>query len=202
MYSVEQTASAQGLAEGDTITVVCTGDVGKPPAKHVFEKYLDGKIVPLQYTVTSTLITDMSENCTYYRTSNLTFKVTAKDNNAVIRCVVNSSMSEPDMCVDTEPIQVYYYDAQSTTFRNTVGPLSKAENTGKYLSNDPQMKFRSLLMTNPNDRSADYVNTTQQQNPSLYEGVGQDLDVHNYEQLSRMGHLTIIPTTLITKEVK
>ncbi|CAG2199641.1 unnamed protein product [Mytilus edulis] len=50
----------------------------------------------------------MSENCSHYRTSNLTFTVTAKDNNAVIRCVVKSSMAEPDMYVETEPLEVYY----------------------------------------------------------------------------------------------
>ncbi|CAG2256933.1 unnamed protein product [Mytilus edulis] len=107
MYSVEQRTSAQDIAKGDNIKVVCTGYVGKPAAKHVFEMYLNGKIVPMQYTVTSTSISDMSENCSYYRTSNITFQMTAKDNNAVIRCIVNSSIEEPDLYVDTEPIQVY-----------------------------------------------------------------------------------------------
>lgn len=42
-----------------------------------------------------------------------------------------------------------------------------------------------LLLRNRNERSLDYVNTTQQQIPSLYEGVDNRLDVHNYEQLAR-----------------
>lgn len=106
-YSVEQTTSAQGIAEGDNITIVCTGDVGNPPAKHVFEKYLDGKILPLQDTVDTTSIMVMPENCSFYRTSNLTFKVTADENNAVIRCAVISSTAEPDIYVETKPIEVY-----------------------------------------------------------------------------------------------
>lgn len=105
-YSVEQTLTAQGIAEGDYITVVCNGDFGKPPAKHVFEKCLNGKIVPIQHTVITTSKSDISENCSYYRTSNLTFKVTATDNNAVIRCVVNSSMAQY-VYVETAPIEVY-----------------------------------------------------------------------------------------------
>lgn len=48
--------------------------------------------------------------------------------------------------------------------------------------------FRCFLIKKRNDRAMDYVNTTQQQDPSLYEGVGQALDVHNYEQLSRREH--------------
>ncbi|CAC5382735.1 unnamed protein product [Mytilus coruscus] len=106
-YSVEQTTTAQRISEGDNISVVCTGDVGKPPAAHVFQKYLNGHILPMQDTVTSTSISEMSENCSYYRSSNLTFAVTAKDNKAVIRCFVNSSMAEPDMFVETTPIGVY-----------------------------------------------------------------------------------------------
>ncbi|CAG2201837.1 unnamed protein product [Mytilus edulis] len=52
-----------------------------------------------------------------------------------------------------------------------------------------------LLVRNRNDRSLDYVNTTQQQVPSLYEGVDNRLDVHNYEQLARRRKIcTIIQT--------
>ncbi|CAC5408248.1 ALCAM [Mytilus coruscus] len=205
-YSVEQTTTAQGIAEGDNITVVCTGDVGKPPAEHIFQKYLGGHILSMTYSATKTSVLEISENCSYYRTSNLTFQVTAKDNNAVIRCVVNSSMAQSDMLyVETAPIEVYYNEAQSTTFRNTVSSLSKVENTavivvgtvcgsiilvlGIVFGVIKNKTFRCLLMRNRNDRSADYVNTTQQQNPSLYEEVGHTLDVHNYEQLSRIEHL-------------
>ncbi|CAC5420456.1 unnamed protein product [Mytilus coruscus] len=96
-YSIQQTTTALGIAEGDNITVVCTGNVGKPPVEHVFQKYLNGKIVPMKDTVRTTSIPDRPENCSYYRTSNLTFQVMADDNNAVIRCVVNSSMAELDI---------------------------------------------------------------------------------------------------------
>ncbi|CAC5360257.1 ALCAM [Mytilus coruscus] len=106
-YSTQQTTTAQRIVEGDNITVVCRGYVGKPPATHDFKKYLNGKMVPKQCTVTTTSTSEMPENCSYYRTSNFTFQVTAQDNKAVIRCVVNSSMEEPDMYVETEPIEVY-----------------------------------------------------------------------------------------------
>ncbi|CAC5379342.1 unnamed protein product [Mytilus coruscus] len=107
-YSIQQTTTAQGIAEGDNITVVCKGDVGKPPAQHVFQKYHNGHILSMNFTATETSISKISENCSYYRTSNFTFQVAAGDNNAVIRCGVNSSMTEPVMYEETAPIEVYY----------------------------------------------------------------------------------------------
>ncbi|CAC5420444.1 unnamed protein product [Mytilus coruscus] len=128
-YSIQQTTTEQGIAEGNNITVVCTGDVGNPPVEHVFQKYINGKIVPMKDTVTSTSIPDMPENCSYYRTSNLTFQLTAKDNNAVIRCVVNSSMVELDMYVETAPIKVY--SDISTTQSSSTGSSSGADDKKK-----------------------------------------------------------------------
>ncbi|VDI11395.1 Hypothetical predicted protein [Mytilus galloprovincialis] len=302
------TTTTQDIAEGDNITVVCTGDVGKPPVEHVFQKHLNGQIVAMQDTVTTTSISEMSENCSYYRTSNIVFKVTAFDNNAVIRCVVHSSMADPDMYIDTEPLEVYYEVSEptitkypnkpfyvvgentsilltcksdgnpqpyykwykendnllistneswiitdmnvtnsgiytcnvsntfngdthsnakhvqvnimnkdiapSTTFRTSVSnktsviKQSNNENTAVIVVGtvcgliilvicvilfgvlrNKNKTFRCLLRRNHPDRSVDYVNTIHQQDPSLYEGVGQASDEHNYEPLSRMEHV-------------
>ncbi|XP_076075729.1 uncharacterized protein LOC143046454 [Mytilus galloprovincialis] len=106
-YYIPKSTTPQGIAEGDNITVVCTGDVGNPQGEHFFQKYRNGKIVHMHEKVNATLNSEMYENCSFYRTSILTFKVTAADNNVVIRCVVNSSMAEPDMYVETEPIEVF-----------------------------------------------------------------------------------------------
>ncbi|CAC5399303.1 unnamed protein product [Mytilus coruscus] len=107
-YSIQQTTTEQVIVEGDNITVVCTGDVGNPPAEHFFQKNCYGHTAPVNYTASATSKIEISDNCSYYRTSNLTFQVKAEDNNAVIRCVVNSSLAEPDMYVEMAPIEVYY----------------------------------------------------------------------------------------------
>ncbi|VDI18751.1 Hypothetical predicted protein, partial [Mytilus galloprovincialis] len=104
--TTQQTTTEQRIVEGDNISIICSGDVGKPAAEYVFDKYLEGHLIPIQDAYISTSISELSENCSYYRTSNLTFKVKTEDNNAVIRCVVNSSMAELDMFVETEPIEV------------------------------------------------------------------------------------------------
>lgn len=107
-FSTQQTTIEKVLAEGDYITVVCSGDVGKPPAEHVFQKYRDGHKIPLNYTVNKTSIVEDSENCSNYRTSDLTFEVTAEDNHAIIQCGVNSPMAGSNMLyVETAPIKVY-----------------------------------------------------------------------------------------------
>ncbi|CAC5406270.1 IGSF11 [Mytilus coruscus] len=104
----EQSIPTKGIAAGDNITVVCRGDVGKPPAEHVFEKYRGGHILYMQYTATETSISKISENCSYYRTSNFTFQVTALDNNTVIRCAVDSQVAHYELLyLETSPVEVY-----------------------------------------------------------------------------------------------
>ncbi|CAC5408243.1 ALCAM [Mytilus coruscus] len=106
-FYTDQKTTIQGIAEGDNITVVCKGDVGKPPAQHVFQKYHNGHILSITYTATETSISQISENCSYYRTSNLTFQVTAQDSNAVIRCAVDSPVAQYDnLYLETAPIKV------------------------------------------------------------------------------------------------
>ncbi|XP_071131767.1 myb-like protein X [Mytilus edulis] len=111
-YSTEQTTTAEGIMEGDNISVACTGYVGRPPAKHVFQKYRSGNNVFMTYTATETSISETLENCSAYRKSNLIFLAMAEDNKAVIRCIVNSSMVKYDLLyADTAPLEVYYKSA-------------------------------------------------------------------------------------------
>lgn len=108
-YSIQQTTTAQNIAEGDNITVVCMGDVGNPPAEYFFQKYRSDHTLFMNYTATASNISEIAENCSSYRISSFTFQVTAKDNNASIRCVVNSSMPEFDeLYKETAPIEVNY----------------------------------------------------------------------------------------------
>lgn len=106
-FPTQQTMTASNIAESDNITFVCAGNVGNPPTKHVFLKYLDKHKSLVNYTATETSISEISENCSYYLTSNLTYQVTAEDNKAVMRCVVDSPIAELDMYIQTEPIDVY-----------------------------------------------------------------------------------------------
>lgn len=99
--------SAFVITDGDSVPFVCTGDVGKPHGKFIFQKYRRGHILPITYSSTSTSIREISDNCSYHRTSNITLQVTADDNKAVIRCAVVSPLTERSMYVESEPLHVY-----------------------------------------------------------------------------------------------
>ncbi|XP_071133327.1 cell adhesion molecule 2-like [Mytilus edulis] len=96
------------ITDGDTITFVCSGDVGKPPGKFRFQHFRSDHMLYKNYSSSFTSISEISDKCSYYRTSNMTLQITSEDNKAVIRCVVESPMSEISMFVDSEPLEVYY----------------------------------------------------------------------------------------------
>lgn len=94
------------INEGYNVTCVCTGNVGKPPAKFIFLKYRRGYILSMNYTATETSIQELADNCSYYRTSSITLQITAEDNQAIIRCVVVSTLAEENMYVESVPLDV------------------------------------------------------------------------------------------------
>ncbi|CAG2201838.1 unnamed protein product [Mytilus edulis] len=94
------------ITEGYNVTIVCSGDVGRPPAKFTFQKYRRDHILPMNITPTSTSVQELSENCSYYRESAFTFMVTSMDNQAVIQCNVVSSLTEENMHVELGPLEV------------------------------------------------------------------------------------------------
>lgn len=72
------------INEGYNVTCVCTGDVGSPPEKFIFQKYRRDHVLSMNYTAIETSILELPDNCSFYRTSNITLQVTAEDNQAVI----------------------------------------------------------------------------------------------------------------------
>lgn len=88
------------------VTCVCTGDAGKPPPKLIFQKYRRDHVLSMNYTATETSIQELPEHFSYYRTSNITFMVTAADNKAFIRCAFESTLAEENMYVESEPLDV------------------------------------------------------------------------------------------------
>lgn len=104
--TVQKAKKEKSIIEDDNITFKCSGNVGKPAAIFIFQKFLEGHIQPTTYDVTTSTLEEIPRNCSYYRTSYLTFQVTAKDNNAVIRCVILLPFAEENMFVDSEQIEV------------------------------------------------------------------------------------------------
>lgn len=104
--STEPTPDLPYTMEGDNIKVKCSGNVGKPAGIFTFQKFLNGNTPHTTYNATVTEIEEMPGNCSYNRTSYLTFQVTPEDNQAVIRCTVVSPLAEQYMYKDSEPLEV------------------------------------------------------------------------------------------------
>lgn len=94
------------IMEGNNITVRCSGNVGEPEGIFIFKIYRIDHISSIDYNATTTETEKIPENCSYYRTSYLTFQVTAEDNLAVIRCIVVSPLEGHDMFLDSEQVEV------------------------------------------------------------------------------------------------
>ncbi|CAC5421811.1 unnamed protein product [Mytilus coruscus] len=96
--------------EGDNITFTCTGNVGNPEGIFVWQKIYSSEQIS-NYSHVST--ESIPESCSYNGTSNLTIQMTADDNKAKIRCIVQSETSGVSVYADSEPLQIYLED-QST----------------------------------------------------------------------------------------
>ncbi|CAC5417226.1 unnamed protein product [Mytilus coruscus] len=110
------------LKKGDNITFICTGNVGNPPGKFIWQKYKHGEN-PTDYTDITTTIQEVSDMCSYNGSSTLTIQVTDEDNQAIIRCTVISPLAQPNMYIETIPMEVQSPDLDTTmeTRRTTSG---------------------------------------------------------------------------------
>lgn len=99
--------STPAITDGDDVTFVCSGNVGKPPANFQFQMIRNDTLY-MNYTDTNAIIKELlvSDDCSYIRTSYITFNVTAEDNQSVMRCTAVSTLSEGYMYVESEPLDV------------------------------------------------------------------------------------------------
>ncbi|XP_063399456.1 uncharacterized protein LOC134684110 isoform X2 [Mytilus trossulus] len=107
--TVNQSTTSAIIKEGDTITCMCAGNIGKPPGKFIWQKYRHGEKIPMNYTHISTIATEVTDKCSYYGTSYLQLRVTSSDNQATIRCFIDSPLAKPYMHVEMKPIDVTYF---------------------------------------------------------------------------------------------
>ncbi|XP_076115978.1 uncharacterized protein LOC143083595 isoform X2 [Mytilus galloprovincialis] len=101
------------LQIGDEITFICTGNVGNPSGVFIWQKYRHGEN-PTNYTNITTTIQEVSDMCSYNGTSTLAIHVTAEDNQAIIRCILNSTLALPNVYTDTIPLEVQFPDYDTT----------------------------------------------------------------------------------------
>lgn len=85
----------------------CTGNVGNPPGKLIWQKMLLHEKKPITYANESTHIEKIPRKCSFKGTSYLTVKIHTDDIDAKLRCFEESQVNVPGMYIETKPFNVY-----------------------------------------------------------------------------------------------
>ncbi|CAC5398258.1 unnamed protein product [Mytilus coruscus] len=92
------------FVEGENVTFNCSGDVGRPPGILLWQAILPEKQMPL---FSNTSLDEISQLCSYNGISVLNLQVTAEDNQARIRCKVQSRVSDDALYAESKRLNVY-----------------------------------------------------------------------------------------------
>ncbi|CAG2199642.1 unnamed protein product [Mytilus edulis] len=95
--------------EGDIVTFVCTGNVGRPPGNILWQKMYLHEIKSLTYDKETVQQTEAFYwECSFNITSYFTIQLSANDFNARIRCVVVSPYGNGSLYVNTVPLNFHF----------------------------------------------------------------------------------------------
>ncbi|CAC5385987.1 unnamed protein product [Mytilus coruscus] len=94
--------------EGDTVMFICTGDIGSPPGKLIWQKTFPQEKKPITYSNETTDKEEIPGECSFKGTSHLSVKIDAEDIKAKIRCFEESQVNVTGMYLETEPFDVNF----------------------------------------------------------------------------------------------
>ncbi|CAC5386259.1 CADM3 [Mytilus coruscus] len=94
------------LREGETVMFTCTGNIGKPPGKFIWQKTSPLQKEAVIYHTKTTVKEEMPKICSLKGTSDLTLQISANDLNAKIRCFEESQADVPGMFIETSLLDV------------------------------------------------------------------------------------------------
>ncbi|CAG2235738.1 unnamed protein product [Mytilus edulis] len=135
LTQIHATAKSMSVMNGDNVTFVCRGNVGKPPARFVFQQFLPGHILVNNYTNVLTKTSTVDGMCFYFGESNLSMQIINEDNQAIVRCIVSSILLKQTLHVDSPQIEIFlivvlfFYKADSATN----SPSGSGETNGNLL---------------------------------------------------------------------
>ncbi|XP_071181376.1 uncharacterized protein [Mytilus edulis] len=104
----QEITSSTFLREGDTVTFTCTGNIGNPPGKFMWQMYSPQHEQLIVYSNATTEKEEMPENCTFRGTSNLTVHLTPDHFHAKYCCFEKSQKDVAGMYVETEPLNIHF----------------------------------------------------------------------------------------------
>lgn len=103
----QEITSSTFLREGDTVTFTCTGNIGNPPGKFIWQMYSPQHNQLIVYTNATTEKEEKPENCTFRGTSNMTVHLTPDHFEAKYCCFEESQKDVAGMYVETEPLNIH-----------------------------------------------------------------------------------------------
>ncbi|CAC5411551.1 CADM3 [Mytilus coruscus] len=149
--------SVPSFRERDTVQFTCTGNIGKPPGRFVWEIILQQRETIVYSNETTMVVDQIPDICSYRGTSNLTVQITADHFKAKVRCFEESQADVLGMFVETEPLNISYpvrhiditkqpnkaqYDQKTTTINLSCKGDGNPEPTYKWFR---QEYTRSIL---------------------------------------------------------
>ncbi|VDH98179.1 Hypothetical predicted protein [Mytilus galloprovincialis] len=87
--------------------------------------------------------TEVSDMCSYNGTSTMSIHVTAADNQAIIRCVLNSTLAQPNVYTDTIPLEVQSPDYDTTIESLQTTLVTTIDNTVSDSTKQPEIHSAS-----------------------------------------------------------
>lgn len=133
--------SVSSFREGDTVQFTCTGNIGKPPGKFVWQ-IIPQQGGPIVYSNETTVVVDqIPDICSFRGTSNLTIQITADYFKAKVRCFEEFQANVVGMFVETELLNVSY------TVRHI--NINKQPNKAQYDQKTPTINLTCTGDGNP-----------------------------------------------------
>ncbi|CAC5386265.1 CADM3 [Mytilus coruscus] len=100
--------SVPSFREGDSVQFTCTGNIGKPQGRFVWE-IIPQQGEPIVFSNETTEVVDQIRDiCSFRGTSNLTFQMISDYFKAKVRCFEETQADVIGMFVETEPLDVLY----------------------------------------------------------------------------------------------
>lgn len=93
--------------EGDRVMFTCTGNIGNPPGKLIWQKMFPQATLLITYSNETTYEEEIHGKCSFKGTSHLTVKIYAEDIHATIRCFEESQVNVQGMYLETDPFDVH-----------------------------------------------------------------------------------------------
>ncbi|CAC5407986.1 unnamed protein product [Mytilus coruscus] len=139
-HSESTEKSVPSFREGETVQFTCTGKIGKPPGRFVWQ-IIPQHEEPKMYYNKTTVVEQIPDLCSFRGTSNLTVQISSDHYKAKFRCFEASQADVLGMFVETEPLNVSY----SVRHIN----ITKQPNQAQYDQKTPTITLRCKADGNP-----------------------------------------------------